>query len=65
MADRLLIVLYLLSICLGGVVALYGSVIFIEVRPGGKLMGMAGLLLGFGLVAAAWVCVTDLKRKKR
>lgn len=62
MTDRPLIVVYLLGICLGGAVMIYGLVIFIEGRPSGKLMGMTGLLIGLGLIAAAWACLTSLRR---
>jgi hypothetical protein len=64
MADRLLIVVYLLGICIGGAVAFYGFVIFVGIRSGGTPMGMAGLLLGLCLIASAWVCVADLRQKK-
>jgi hypothetical protein len=63
MADRPLIVVYLLGICIGGAVAFYGFVIFVGIRPGGTLMGMVGLLLGFCLIATAWVCVASLRQK--
>ena len=65
MADRLLALVYSIAICIGGTVALFGFAIFIEVRPGDKLMGSTGVLLGFALVATAWIRITDLKRKKR
>jgi hypothetical protein len=36
MADRLLALVYSLAICIGGIVALFGFAIFIDVRPGGS-----------------------------
>jgi hypothetical protein len=65
MADRLLALVHSLAICIGVIVALFGFAIFIDVRPGGKLMGSTGVLLGFALVVTAWVRITGLKRKKR
>jgi len=62
MADRLLIVVYLLGICIGGAVAFYGFVIFVGIRPGGTLMGMAGLLLGLGTIATGWLCFPTRRR---
>ena len=64
MADRLLIVVYLLGICIGGAVTFYGFVIFAGVKPGGMLLGMTGLLLGFCLIASSLACVASLRQKK-
>ena len=47
MADRLVLVVYLIGV--GGTVALYGYAVFLGARPGGSPLGITGLLLGFGM----------------
>ena len=57
MSNRMLLAVYVIGICIGGIAALYGLAIFIDVRPGGRLFGTTGLLLGLGTAAAGWSCV--------
>jgi hypothetical protein len=63
MADRLVLVVYLIGVCVGGTVALYGFVVFLGARPGGSPLGIAGLLLGIGTVAAGWSYIAGWSKK--
>lgn len=63
MLNRLLLAFYLISMCVGGIVALSGVVIFIEAKPGDKPMGLAGILLGLGTVGTGWLCFPTRRQR--
>jgi len=63
MADWLVFVVYLIGVGVGGTVAVYGFAVFLGAQPGGSPLGIAGLLIGIGTVAAGWSCIAGWSKK--
>ena len=65
MADRLLFVVYIVGLCTGAVVAIYGLAIFLDAKSGGRLLGAAGLLIGSVTIAASWAHISGWPKKRQ
>jgi len=62
MANRLLLILYLIGICVGGLVAVWGLAIFVDIRPGGTPIGATGILVGICTIATGCAYLWSRKR---
>ena len=65
LADRLLLVVYLIGLCTGAIVAVYGLAMLVDARLGDRPMGAAGVLIGSVTIAASWARISHWSKQRK